>query len=170
MHSSFPLFLEVASAVGSAGIGLRIRRKPNSIPALMAKVDTALMRRLYLLHEDRFRTQTDGAAVWRAIGGARGLPHFLDQARLLAKIIIEIHKQHPGEYDFQYDRIRGIRSNLWFNAGACLIDAVKAQFHPRMARVSTLVACLTFVNLAAECESVMEDAGYFLPGSMPHPC
>jgi hypothetical protein len=168
MINAFPLVLEAVGVIGGATIVARTLRPHKTIPALMAQVDTELMRRMYLFHEDRLRSTIDGAVIWKAIGGIRGLPHFLSQGRLLVKIMLEIKKQHPGEYEFEFERIRGARGGLLLAAIVCIWDSVRAQFHPRMYRISTFVASSIFVHMAALCESVMEDAGYAFPGILPH--
>jgi hypothetical protein len=98
-----------------------------------------------------------------------GLPHFIGQGFLLAKIISEIRKANPGKYQFEYDRVCGVRGGLILAAAATLWDSARAHFHPNMGRLSTFVACTTYVHLAAVCEAVMEDVGYSFPGILYHP-
>lgn len=154
MISPLPPSLEVALVLGGAGSLARFLRPARSVPDLIQKIDKDLARKLYVCHEDYSLGMVHhGQAVWAAIGGVRGLPHLISQARLLVSIVFELRKHHDGMFAEESERVRGVLGAIVMGSAGALWENIRARWHPSMTRIATFLCAEAFVHLSAEVEA-----------------
>lgn len=87
MMNSLSVAVSCAATLGAAVLPY-LSREEESVEAMIARVDDALLYRLSLA--------LDADGMWAAIHGVRGLPHLIRQGRLLFGVVVETNKQNGG--------------------------------------------------------------------------
>ncbi len=151
MITPFPVSLEIAAVIGGIGFLMKSLKPARSIPDLVSKVDTNLANRLNLCHKMYTRdAMSQGKAVWEAIGGLRGFPHFLAQVRLLVSIVFELRKSFPGLFESETDHVRGAILAVVIGFVGATVEAIRCHYYPGMDRMITFVCGEIYVQLRSE--------------------